>query len=441
MRKLFYNLQLFAAGDVVNGTASYVNANTPANSTTYTTTEGLSAEMKTFYDKALLTLASAKLVHEQLGQKRPIPKNGGKTIEWRRYKTLAKALTPITEGVTPSGNKLNVTPLTCTVDQFGDYIELTDMLELTAIDNNLVEATKKLADQAGRTRDTIVRNEIAGGTNVLFCPTKSGTTYTEVEYRESLNSTALLRVKDIFKAAATLEAANAPKIDGSYVAIIHPYIAYDLMQEAGDAWVDISKYTNPENIKKGEIGQLGNVRFLSSTEAKIFKSADLLENKPKLKVASYSNKVITLTTDADEQLSAAEATALAGKVIQIDGVPYEVASATAYATGTAATITVEDVTDSSNVPAANDYIYAGGAGKENCAVFATLVLGADAFGVVGIEGGGIEHIVKPRGYGNDPLNQRASAGWKTIMACKRLVDEYIVRIESGSSFSNTATAN
>ena len=85
------NLQLFAAGGVVNSTKS---------------TE-LSAEMKTFYDKTLITLASPYLVHDQFGQKRDIPKNGGKIIEFRKFSSLPKALTPLTEGVTPSGKKLS----------------------------------------------------------------------------------------------------------------------------------------------------------------------------------------------------------------------------------------------------------------------------------------------------------------------------------------------
>ena len=66
------NLQLFAAGDVVNKTTS----NTTGND--------LSPEMKTFYDKTLITLASPYLVHDQFGQKRDIPNGGGKTIEFRQ---------------------------------------------------------------------------------------------------------------------------------------------------------------------------------------------------------------------------------------------------------------------------------------------------------------------------------------------------------------------
>lgn len=334
-KNLIFDIQMFAAGDVVNATTS----------------AELSAEMKEFYSKTLLHLAGPRLVHEQFGQKKPIPKNGGKTIEFRKFSKLPKALTPITEGVTPSGNKLTVTAVTATVDQYGDYIEQTDMLELTAVDNTIVEATKELADQAGLTLDTVVRNELMAGTNVMYAPKVSADgSETEVTLRASLDKSCKLRVKDVFRAAAELKAVNAPKIDGSYVAIIHPYVAYDLMQEAGEQWIGIQKYANPENILRGEIGTLGGVRFCESTEAKIIKEGNL-------------------------------------------------------------------------------------------AVFCTLFLGQNAYGVTDIEGGGLEHIVKQKGYGNDPLNQRSSIGWKATKVAKRLLEEYIIRFESCSSFSGTAEEN
>ncbi len=341
MTEYTLNLQLFAAGETVNATTSAAEGN------------NLSAEMKTFYDKTLITLASPYLVHDQFGQKRDIPKNGGKIIEFRKFSSLPKALTPLTEGVTPTGNKLNVSSVTATIEQYGDYIEQTDLLELTAIDNTIVEATKQLSAQAGLTMDTIVRNEIVGGTNVLYCPKVSADgTETAVTSRSAIDNTSLLRVKDVFKAAAELKAMNAPKIDGYYVGIIHPYVAYDLMQEAGNQWMEVQKYATPENMLKGEIGCLGGVRFVESTEAKIWNE-----------------------------------------------------------------------------------------GAGNCAVFATLVIGADAYGVTSVNGGGIEHIVKQKGYGNDPLNQRSSVGWKGLKTAKRLVEEYMIRIESGSAFSSTAKSN
>ena len=110
-----------------------------------TTQTSLSDEMKTFYDMNLIDYAQANLVHDQFAQKRPIPQNGGKTIEFRIFADLEKSLTPITEGVTPDGNSLDVSKIEATVAQYGDYVVMSDVLELTAIDNVILEATRSSA--------------------------------------------------------------------------------------------------------------------------------------------------------------------------------------------------------------------------------------------------------------------------------------------------------
>lgn len=313
-----------------------------------TATETLSAEMKTFYDSVLLDNAKPNLVHDQFGQKRPIPKNNGKQIEFRRYTSLEKALTPLKEGVTPDPNSLKVTTVTATVEQYGDWISMSDVLLLTAIDNNLAEAVQLLGDQAGRTLDTITRDIINGGTNVLYAP--NGTD--AVTSRSALTANAHMTAQLVMKAAAILKGANASTFDNDFVAIIHPYVAYDLMQDEG--WKELHKYCAPENAFEGELGKLGRVRFVESTEAKIW----------------------------------------------------------------------------------------GEAGASKAAVFSTLVLGKNAYGVTEVEGGGLETIVKQKGSAGtaDPLDQRASAGWKAIKTAEILSEEFMVRIESSSSFS-TAVSN
>ena len=322
--KFVFNLQLFAVNK--------------------TTDSGLSVEMKTYYEKRLIDLAEPKLVHNQFGDKYPIPRNGGKTIEFRKYDPLPKATTPISEGVTPAGSQLNVTNITATVAQYGDYVQISDMLDLTAIDNNIVQSTKLLGSQAGRTLDTITRDIINGGSNVLYAGARAS--------RSALTAADTL-VPDLFnQAAAILAGNNADYIDDSFVAIVHPYAKYDLI--SSPQWIDVHKYADPTAIYEGEIGKLGNVRFVESTEAKIW----------------------------------------------------------------------------------NDSTCPSG-----LAVFSTLVLGAHAYGVTDIEGGGLQHIVKQLGYGDDPLNQRASVGWKATATAERLVESYMVRIESTSAFSPKAQAN
>ena len=247
MELIKINLQLFAE----------MNTNITGDS-------GLSVENKTFYDMTLIDEAQANLVHDQFGQKRPIPKNGGKKIEFRKFAALPKALTALTEGVTPDGKKLEVTAIEAEVSQYGDYIVQSDVLELTSIDNTIVEATKILGRQAGLTLDTITRNVLQSGTNVFYCPKGDGTAVTS---RTALDATSKLNVATIKKAVAFLKKNNAPKIDGSYVAIVHPYAAHDLMSDP--EWIDAHKYAQPENLYEGEIGKIAGVRFVETSEAAV----------------------------------------------------------------------------------------------------------------------------------------------------------------------------
>ncbi len=421
------NLQYFAAGDVINTTGGLMEngAITDSNS--------LSAEMKTFYDKTLITLASANLVHEQFGQKRPIPANNGKTIQFRKFSRLPKALTAITEGITPAGNKLSVTGVTCTVDQYGDYIEQTDMLELTAVDNTIVEATKELAGQAGLTLDTVVRNEIVGGTNVCYAPAVEGDSVTEITSRADISENCRLRVKDVFRAAAELKAMNAPKFGSSYVAIVHPYVAYDLMQDAGEQWIGIQKYADPQTILRGEVGTLAGVRFVESTEAKIYGPAEISDGMSRL----HLKTAVTTATNKVRISETLTPVTFANPVdCYVNGVANTVVSVSLEGGDTCLTLG----TSVSSLEA-GALICGVGGGKDGSAVFCTLFLGENAYGVTDIEGGGLEHIVKQRGYGNDPLNQRSSVGWKATKVAKRLIEEYLLRYESGSEFSATAETN
>ena len=246
-----------------------INLQLFANPNTQTTLLGdLSAEMKTFYDMTLIDEATANLVHDQFGQKRPIPANGGKTIEFRKFAPLAKATTPLTEGVTPDGKSLAVSTITAEVAQYGDYITQSDVLELTALDNTILEATKLLGRQAGLTLDTIVRDVLHSGNNVTYCPKVAGDVETEVKSRDALDNTSQLTVKVIQQVVAKLRGQNAPTIGGKYVAIIHPYVAYDLMRDP--EWIDAHKYANPTNLYEGEIGEIAGVRFVQTTEAKVY---------------------------------------------------------------------------------------------------------------------------------------------------------------------------
>jgi hypothetical protein len=272
-----------------------------------------------------------------------------------------------------------------------------------------------------------------GGTNVMYAPKVSGGTETEITLREDITADCRLRVKDVFRAAAELKAVTAPKIGGSYVAIVHPYVAYDLMQDAGEQWIGIQKYADPEKILKGEIGTLAGVRFVESTEAKIFTPAGINNGLGRLTVAADVTSGTSVTVN-EELIAATYSTPVP---VYVNGVANTVTAVSVNADTGVATLTL----GSAVTVEAGDMICGKGAGKDGSAVFCTLFIGENAYGVTDIEGGGLEHIVKQRGYGNDPLNQRSSVGWKATKVAKRLLEEYLIRYESGSEFSKTAEAN
>lgn len=400
--------------------------------TNVTTDSGLSDEMKTYYSDYLIDMASPKLVHDQFGQKHPIPKNGGKQIEFRKYDPLPKALTALTEGVTPDGQKLTMSTITSEVHQYGAYITLSDMLMLTAIDNNLVQATKILGKQAGETLDTITREVLNGGTNVQYAEGQVSSRAQLTGGQASGNH--YLTVDAIRMAVRTLKNQNAEKIGDSYVGIIHPDISYDLVSDP--AWKDVKNY-DPEDWYAGEIGKIAGVRFVETTEAKIFKASNLTAASATLKVKSTISAE-TATIAVAEAITADDAFKMAGKKVTIGSsstAEYTILSATAGVAG-AASITI----DKAITATANDVIATVGGGAGGRAVYSTLILADNAYGVTEIEGGGLQHIVKQLGSAGtaDALNQRATVGWKATKTAERLVEPYMVRIETCSTFDSPA---
>lgn len=386
----------------------------------------VSAEMKEFYDKELIHFAKPKLVHTRFAQQRPIPKNSGKTIEFRRFSPLPKALKPLEEGVTPKGNALNVSAVTVTVEQYGDYITTSDMFNLTAVDNILSETQIVLGDQAGRTLDTVVREKVNAGLNVQYGDGSKSTRASLVGGAESGND--YLTVAAVKRAAAALKRNNAtPFKDGCYVAIIHPDVANDLTND--EEWKAMQQ-ADKSDWGAGVIGKIHGVVFVESSEAKVFTAAPLESETGdgNLTAAAVNGAVITIA----EELTSEQASALSGRKIQVGGVTYTISSATAGGRGSAK-ITL------SQTPA-NIYegciMYPGGGAAGGRDVYSTLVLGQNAYGVTSVEGGGLECIIKQKGSAGtyDPLNQRSTVGWKATQTAKILSDEFIVRIETTCSY-------
>ena len=322
-----------------------LNVNTSGvNQAAGTVSGGLSPQMRAMYLRRMLEIAKPKLYYNQFGQKTTIEKRGGYQAQWRRYSKLPKAITPLVEGVTPSGGTLSVTEVRATVRQYGAYVSLSDYSDLTAIDNNIAGASELCGAQAGETLDTITRDVLCATTSVQYGDGKKASD-------ANLTVSDVLSVNAIMAAVRTLRRNSAEKIGDSFVAIIHPDCSMDIMNDA--RWQSVKDYDS-KDFYEGEIGKIGGVRFVESPEAKVEGSSET-----------------------------------------------------------------------------------GGV-----AIYHTLIFGANAYGTVDIDGGQLEHIFKGFGSGgtSDPLDQRATVGWKASHAAAVLCPEWLVDVHTASSL-NPADSN
>lgn len=309
--------------------------------TNVTNQNQLSAEDKTFYERALLERLLPQLNFYKDATKKKLPKNQGRTINFRRFNSLTAPNASLTEGVTPDGNDLNITTITATVAQEGDWVSISDLIQMTGIDPVITETSELLGEEAGLVVDKRIQTAISNGTNVFY----AGNAQTRAGLESA--TTKYLTATDIKKLVRKLKNANAKRFaDGFYHMQIDPDIAYDLM--ADTAWVDVSKYAKPEQMVKGELGKMHGMKFFESTNL--------------------------------------------------------------------------NVVDSST-------------GENKIDVHIAYAYGKDAYACVDLEGGAgkPEIIVKPNGSAGsaDPLDQRASAGWKNCFTAVITQPLALVRVETG----------
>ena len=267
-----FNLQLFAqAGDTINATGGVVNAYTGA--TTPYDGNGMSGELKTFYDTELLENARVELFYAQFAKKQALPANHGTTVEWRKWNTFAKA-GQLEEGVIPTGQKFGMSSKNGAIHQYGTYATVSDTLELRAYDDVILGATEEMGASAAETQETLIRDALLVNTNVLYCDNITvatgavvGTPAAPNAMEATAETMSVLTPDMVAKAVTKLKKDRVPTINGKYYAVIHPSVAYDLRKSK--EWIEAHKYAATTEIFNGEIGELHGCRFIENVFAPI----------------------------------------------------------------------------------------------------------------------------------------------------------------------------
>ena len=290
---LMLNLQLFAdAGTLVTGSGSYVNAY-DGSTTAFDATNTMNGELKTFYDTELLENARVELFYAQFAKKQTLPAKHGKTVEWRKWNTFAKA-TKLQEGVIPTGQKFGMSSKTGSIDQYGTYAAVTDILELHAYDDVILGATEEMGASAAETQETLIRDALLVNTNVLYCDNVNledgkvvGTPTAPAEMEASATVMSVLTPDMVAKAVTVMKKNRVPTINGKYYAVIHPSVAYDLRKSK--EWIEMHKYSATSEIFNGEIGELHNCRFIENVFAPILSEVGGVSYKNKAGTVTYAS--------------------------------------------------------------------------------------------------------------------------------------------------------
>lgn len=289
-------LQMFAdAGNVVNvltnnGTSNYTNAY-DGKAVAAVNGNTLAPELKEFYDTELLENARVEMYYAQFARKQRLPKNGGTTVEWRKFNTFEKA-TELQEGVIPTGQQFGSTKITGSIAQYGTYTTVSDKLEMRAYDDVILGATEEMGASAAATQETLIRDALLVGTNVLYCDNRKpdGTFVSAPTSCAAMGATdtdgwAKLTPDMVNKAATVMKKNRVPKINGKYYAVIHPSVAYDL-RSSGE-WIEAHKYAATSEIFNGEIGELHGVRFIEDSFAPVLKGTGYVNKASGATYATY----------------------------------------------------------------------------------------------------------------------------------------------------------
>jgi len=240
-----------------------------------TTRTQIPKEVSVFYNRTMLLRAVPAFVHNRFAQVRDIPANSGSNvIKFRVYGALTAQTTALTEGVTPTGKQLSVTDSEATVQYYGDYVTLTDVVLTETIDPVLTEAAEVLGEQAGASVDALARDVLAASTNIQWASTATQdsqvTSAMIINRSEVKQAVRNLRGNNARPVTSMINAStgwNTVPVGKSFIGIVSEDTAYDLDVAAG--FIPVEKYPNKSTVMEDEIGSLANVRFIMTTNAKV----------------------------------------------------------------------------------------------------------------------------------------------------------------------------
>lgn len=217
-------------------------------------------------EKVALEHAEPILVLNKLGDHKPMPKNASKVMKFRRPRTLPPATTPLTEGVRPSASDFRYDRISATLQQYGNWFPLTDVVHDLHEDPVGADMSMIIGENAAETVEKVAYGELIAGTSVI---------YANGSARNAVNTTINLGL--VRKASRFLHANRAKKItsvlsgsvmigtapiEAGYVAVTHTDMIASIRAMPG--FVPTAEYGSRKVICPEEVGSVEDMRFIAS---------------------------------------------------------------------------------------------------------------------------------------------------------------------------------
>jgi len=238
-----------------------------------TTTKFVTEEIRQYYERKMLDVAKTDIVFERYGKPAKIPAREGKSAQWRRFEkiTVTAGSYTLLEGTAPLSTAATIAAVSASISQYGQWSEITDVLETQAIDPLISGYTEAYGEAMAVGRDIVVRAEFSNATTIQYAGTahQVGTSGTG-----SVGSGNYMNAAEVMESKRTLRRAGAKKIGPNYIMFIHPDNEHDLFQDPDivDAFQYARERAGSNPLFTGEIGDYMGVKFISTNNLLIHSS-------------------------------------------------------------------------------------------------------------------------------------------------------------------------
>lgn len=235
-----------------------------------TTTSSLSVD-QTAFDRIAYFALRSELLFDQAADVMPTAQSmPGSAVTFTIFSDLAPATSTLNEVTDVTPVALSDSQVTVTLAEYGNAVVTTAKLRGTSFLDVDSSAANIVGYNAGDSIDRVVRDVLAGGSNVSYATGGSSTPTS----RATVTAADTLSASDVRKEVARLRAANVATFNGTYLSFIHPDVSYDFRAETDAAgWRTPANNVNPEGIYNGEIGQFESVRFIETPRGPLFANA------------------------------------------------------------------------------------------------------------------------------------------------------------------------